>query len=162
MSAMIDALIFGMGKNLDYARRLLADIPQERMAYQPAPNMNHPAWVFSHLGIYYPAIVGIIRNMPFEDPKGHRFGMTSKPQADASLYLPKDQLLAQFTKGHQEVEKALRDCGPAVLETVTPLERWRATMPKVGIVLAYLLLVHESTHLGQISVWRRVQGMPSV
>ena len=35
-------------------------------------------------------------------------------------------------------------------------------MPKIGIWLNYLMTLHESTHLGQVSVWRRVQGMPAV
>jgi hypothetical protein len=35
-------------------------------------------------------------------------------------------------------------------------------MPQVGIVLPYLMLVHENTHLGQVSAWRRILGLPPV
>jgi hypothetical protein len=48
------------------------------------------------------------------------------------------------------------------MKRAMPLERWKATFPKVGSILGYLMLVHESTHLGQISMWRRVQGLPAV
>lgn len=162
MSVMVDGLLLGWNRNLDYARRLLADIPEDRMAYQPAVNMNHPAWVFSHLNIYHVPIVGLLLNKPFEDPKNSPFGMQSKPQADPKIYKSKVELLSDFERGHEDVAQALRTGGQAALEMTTSLERWRVQMPQVGIVLPYLMHVHESTHLGQLSVWRRVQGMPSV
>jgi hypothetical protein len=42
------------------------------------------------------------------------------------------------------------------------LPRWKEIMPTVGIALPYLLLVHENQHLGQLSAWRRVLGLPAV
>ena len=162
MSVMVESLILGWDRNLNYARRLLADVPEERMAHQPAVNMNHPAWLFSHLNLYHPVMVAMLQGTPFEDPKGHKFGMQSKPEQDAGLYLSKAELLYQYEQGHEDVKLALRTGGQMALEATTPLERWRGQMPQVGIVLGYLMLVHESTHLGQLSMWRRVQGMPSV
>ncbi len=161
-NAFLESIIYAANKNIDYGKRLVADIPQEKMAYQPAPRTNHPAWVLSHLNLYTTCMLGMVQGKPFEDPKGHKFGMTSKPEADASLYLPKAQLVADFENGHKAVVDALRVAGPAVLEQPTPLERWRPLMPQVGIVLNYLIVLHVATHLGQTSVWRRVQGMPSV
>jgi hypothetical protein len=35
--------------NLGYAKRLVVDIPDDKMALQPAPGMNHAAWVLGHL-----------------------------------------------------------------------------------------------------------------
>ena len=162
MSVMVEGLLLGWNRNLDYAKRLLADIPEDRMVFQPAVNMNHPAWIFSHLNIYHGPIVGLLLNKPFEDPKDNPFGMKSKPLPDASVYKSKIELINAFERGHEEVAQALRTGGQAALEATTPLERWRTAMPQVGIVLPYLMHVHESTHLGQLSVWRRVQGMPSV
>ena len=162
MSVMIDGLLLGWDRNLDYARRLLADVPEDRMCYQPVVNMNHPAWVFSHLNVYHAPMVGLLSGKPFEDPKGHKFGMGSKCLADASQYASKNELLAAYERGHADVATAMRIGGQAALDADTPLERWRASMPKVGVALPYLMLVHESTHLGQISMWRRAQGMPSV
>lgn len=162
MSVMVEGLILGWDRNLDYMKRLLADVPQEKMALQPLPKMNHPAWILSHLNIYHRPIEAMLLGEDFEDTKDHKFGMKSICQPDASLYEDKAVLLDAFIKGHEKVSAALRKGGQPALEKQTPLERWRANMPKVGIVLPYLMLVHESTHLGQISTWRRVQGMPSV
>lgn len=162
MSVMIEGLLLGWNRNLDYAKRLLSDVPEDRMAYQPVVNMNHPAWVFSHMNLYHSVMAAMILGKPFEDPKGHKFGMQSKCQPDASIYAPKVALITDYERGHNDVADALRTGGQEALERETPLERWRSAMPKIGIVMPYIMLVHESTHLGQVSVWRRAQGMPSV
>lgn len=162
MSVWIDGLLLGWNRNLDYAKRLLADVPEDRMIYQPAVNMNHPAWIFSHLNLYHPVITAMLTGHEVTDPKGHKFGMQSKPQCDASLYAGKTELIGEYERGHNAVVDALRTDGEGVLARATPLERWRDAMPQIGVALPYLMLVHESTHLGQVSVWRRIQGMPSV
>ena len=161
-TAFLDAVVYAANKNIDYGKRLLVGTPDDKMLFQPAPGTNHPAWVFSHLNVYINPMLGLVKGTPFEDPKGHKFGMTSKPESDASLYLPKAQLLADFENGHKAIVEAIKAAGPSVLEKPTGLERWRNVMPTTGIVLNYLLTLHIATHLGQISTWRRVQGMPSV
>lgn len=158
----LEGLLFGWNKNLDYGRKLLADLSEQQVIAQPAPGVNHPAWVLSHLNLYHPVLVAIARKQPFPDPREHTFGMKSKPETTRSAYPSKDALVQAWVSGHESVAAALREAGPGVLDWETPLERWRPTMPKVGILLPYLMLVHENTHLGQISMWRRVQGLPSV
>jgi hypothetical protein len=46
---MTDPLLHTWTLNLGYAKRLVADIPDDTMALQPAPGMNHAAWVLGHL-----------------------------------------------------------------------------------------------------------------
>jgi len=53
-------------------------------------------------------------------------------------------------------------CSSDLLDQAVVLERWQQFMPTAGIALPYLMLVHENTHFGQLSAWRRVQGLPSV
>ena len=91
-----------------------------------------------------------------------RFGMQSKPEPDASLYESKSQLIETFTKGHDDVASALQNSDPTIFNTPTSLPRWKDVMPTVGIALGYLMPLHESIHLGQLSAWRRFQGLPSV
>jgi hypothetical protein len=163
MSIMIDALLTGWDRNLDYARKLLADVPAEKLADQPVPEINHPAWTFSHISAYHDVMVRLVTGQKLAvDPKDQPFGMLTKPVADLSVYPPKTQLLDNFVRGHEAVSAALRRADPAALEAPIPLERWHKAFGKVGVALAYLMLVHESQHLGQVSVWRRVQGLPRV
>lgn len=159
---MIEALRFGWDKNGEYGQKLVADVPEAKMVYQPAAGMNHPAWVLSHLHAYHPVIIALLRGETFDDPKEHLYGMKSKPVADAGAYPSKQPLVEAFVRGHEDVTAALSGADPAVLGGEVMLERWRKYFPSVGAVLAYLTLLHEATHLGQLSAWRRVQGMPSV
>lgn len=162
MSTAIEGLIFAWNKNLDYARKLVADLSEDQMAVQPAPGMNHPAWVLSHLNVYHPVIEHVIKGEMFDDPKGHPFGMQSKPVADRSVYASKDELVSAFVAGHERVERALRLATDTLWSQAVVLPRWQQFMPTAGVALPYLMLVHENTHFGQVSAWRRVQGLPSV
>jgi hypothetical protein len=162
MSNAIDGLLFSWEKNLDYGQRLVADLSDEQMGVQPGPGMNHPAWVFSHLNAYLPVIEHVIKGELFDDPIAHQFGMKSKPEADRSIYASKEELVAYFVAGHERVEQALRAASDSLWDQPLKLERWLKYMPTAGSALPYLMLVHENTHFGQLSAWRRVQGLPSV
>ncbi len=162
MSEFVKSLLIPWDKNAEYAERLVGDLNAEQMIHQPGEGMNHPAWIVSHLNAYHPVLVAMLNGQTFDDPKGHKFGMQSKPESDASIYQPKDQLMAEFTKGHNEVRDALNAAGDNGLSAAMTLERWKGPFPTVGSALGYLMVFHESTHLGQLSAWRRVQGLPSV
>ena len=54
MQLFIDSLLRGWDRNLDYAKKLVADLSDEQMVAMPraadvdAVGCNHPAWIFSH------------------------------------------------------------------------------------------------------------------
>lgn len=168
MSVIIDGLLFGWDKNKGYGSRLVSDLTEEQMIAQPgephpdSTGVNHPAWVLAHLNLYHSGIVKLIHGEPFDDPRDAPYGMLTKPEADRAAYPSKDELVGAWEAGHDDVAAALREGGEAALERDMTLPRWQKVMPKVGIALPYLMLVHENTHLGQLSCWRRVQGLPSV
>jgi hypothetical protein len=166
MSYAIQGLLFGWKKNLDYGPRLVADLSEDQMIAQPATNpelpANHPAWVFSHLNVYVPVVSAIIAGEAFADPKDHRFGMQSKPEQDRSFYPSKTELINEFVAGHEKVVRQLETADDSILANEIQLERWKSIMPNAGIALPYLMLNHENNHLGQLSAWRRIQGLPSV
>ncbi len=166
MPAILDGLLFCWKKNTDYAPKLVADLSDEQMLWQPAPAdlapSNHPAWVFSHLNVYLPVIQCLIRGETFEDPRDHRFGMLSRPESDPQIYPSKAELIETFQRGHREIAELLGGCDESIFEQPVHLPRWAAVMPHVGSALPYLMLNHENQHLGQLSAWRRIQGLPSV
>ncbi len=163
MNPLVQGLLLAWRRNGDYAAKLVADLDDEQMTHQPRPRMNHPAWVLKHLGAYHPVIVGLLRGGAVEDPLNHPFGMKSAPEADLAAYgSGKDELAAAFADGHAQVEAALNAADDAVFAQGIPVERWRGPYPTVGSILGYLMLAHEGIHLGQLSAWRRVQGLASV
>lgn len=162
MSAVMEGILRAWDDNLAYCQRLMKDIPADQMTHQPRPDMTHPAWVLAHLGVYHPVMLAMVRGRSFPDPKDHRYGFKSAAVDDPNEYPAKDELLASFEKHHHEIGQALRAGGEAVMEMPTTLERWKSKMPRNGHVLPHLMLAHESTHLGQVSAWRRVLGLPRV
>jgi len=162
MNIAIEGLLFSWHKNVDYGSKLVADLTDEQMIVQPGAGVNHPAWVLSHMNAYHPVIVALVKGELFDDPKDHPFGMKSKPMSDASVYASKQQLVDDWVTGHEQVEAALTQAGDGAMGQAVKLPRWVPFLPTVGIALPYLMLVHENTHLGQLSTWRRVQGLPSV
>jgi hypothetical protein len=38
----------------------------------------------------------------------------------------------------------------------------KGPLPTVGDLLAHLMTTHEAAHLGQLSAWRRLLGLPGV
>ena len=88
--------------------------------------------------------------------------MLSQPKADASEYPDKPELLAAWNAGHEKIADLLGDADDAAITREMPVERWREKFPTIGHVLGYLLIHHEGFHLGQLSAWRRVSGLPSV
>ena len=166
MSNALAGYIFCAKKNLAYGQSLVADLDQDQMILQPAPQgeaaSNHPAWVLSHLNVYLPLLSKALDGQSFEDPKDHEFGMQSKPLADASVYASKEKLIGDYVLYHEQIISQMEAADDSVFNTKIQLPRWQPVMPTVGVVLPYLLCNHENMHLGQISAWRRIQGMPSV
>ncbi|MEO0515588.1 MAG: DinB family protein [Planctomycetota bacterium] len=162
----VSSLLTEWNLNTAYAESLVADLSPEQMTLQPGTDagvgMNHPAWILSHLHAYHPVMIDLLQGKTPDDPKGHRFGMQSKPEADASVYLPKDGLIAAYSKGRADVAAALENVSAETLDADIPVKRWQPKFPKVGSILPYLMAHHESLHLGQLSAWRRVQGLPAV
>ena len=166
MSSMIDGLLYCWQKNTDYAPKLVSDLTEDQMLLQLAPSemapANHPAWVFSHLNIYLPVLLSLIRGESFEDPRDHVFGMLSSPKSDPEIYPCRNELIESYLQGHLEVADMLTESNDSIFELPVKLPRWAGVMPRVGIALPYLMLNHENQHLGQLSAWRRIQGLPSV
>lgn len=161
---LIDATVRTWAKQRDYAQRLVADLSDEEMTSQPVPGvvMNHPAWVFSHIGLYPSVLAKILREEPFEDPILSRFGKDSKPSSNRGDYAPKDALMGRYFRDHDEVGEVLQGVDERVLEKPVPLERWTARFPYIADLVAHLMINHEMGHLGQVSAWRRAGGRPAV
>lgn len=166
MSAVMQGLMAAFRRNQEYGERLAHDLTDDHMVLQPDGlrdlPVNHPAWAYCHLNIYLEVIRSVILGEPFDDPRDHRFGMNSRPQADLSPYGTREQIIADWSNGHRQIIHLLETTDDRVFDQPVQLERWSDVMPNAGICLPYLMLNHENVHLGQISAWRRMLGLPSV
>ena len=147
---------------LNYSRMLTADIDDARLADQPVPAANHPAWVLGHLAIctdYAAQLLGLPKKCPVE---WHSlFGPGSKPTADRSTYPSKVDLLKTMADGHERVSAGTVNADPTAMEKPQSII-FQQHFPTVGDMIAHLMTTHPCAHLGQLSAWRRLYGLPAV
>lgn len=160
----VESIVYAWDNQLRLALRLMEDVTDAQVLLRPGGNMNHPAWIFGHMSIYHPVMVGLINGVSFDDPKDdpiYGFAVT-KTSDDPSVYSEKSAILEKYASGHEQVAQALLKATPGQLSALPSLPRWRETKQTVAFMLPDLMLHHESTHIGQLSIWRRAAGLPKV
>ncbi|MCC7146159.1 MAG: DinB family protein [Phycisphaeraceae bacterium] len=162
---MIEALLTISERNLDYARKLLADLPEEKMTAVPAgtEKMNHAAWILGHLA-FVADFYGSQLGLPAKAPKEWQdmFSMTSKPEYRQGLYPAKAVMLKVLEDSHARIAGFARQQSAEFWTKPPTLERWKARFPTMAHVAVHIMVNHEAIHLGQLSAWRRAMGLPAV
>jgi hypothetical protein len=150
---------------LDYARKLADGIAEADMAVQPAPGMNTPLWILGHLAIvadYAAKLLGEPRECP--RPWHVAFGPGSKPDTVPEPAPTKAELLAALESQHARISAAAARVDAERLRQPHPFELapLKAAFPTVGELLTHMMTTHPAMHLGQLSAWRRLRGLPAV
>jgi hypothetical protein len=144
-----------------FGQSLLNEIPDERMTEQPLPAVNHPAWILGHLALtaeHVAEMFGGKRTLPAEWTT--LFGQGTQPSSVRSSYPAKSELLRAFEECNQRLREQVAAAGPEVLAQPTPHPRARAAFPTFKELATFILTGHIGVHLGQLSSWRRMIGLP--
>ena len=153
--------------NLQYAKALVRDIPDEQMAIMPAKGFeNHPAFTLGHL---VSGSAGIAEDLgeKFDMPDGWSDlflrkgpGDPRTPDTDKSKYPPRKLLLEELERQHEKVKKNLAS---VTEDDLNKSFKWRFSnhMPTLGDMLIFMCVNHEAMHLGQLAAWRRAMGFSS-
>jgi len=143
-----------------YMKLLVDDIPDDRMTEQPKGLPNHPAWQIGHLAM---ALDGLCKMLgargSLDDGFIAKFNMGSAPVADRSRYPSKVELLATYDELRAKAAEAYANASDDTLAQPNPSEMLSKMLPTMGHMCGFMLLNHESNHLGQISIWRQAAGM---
>lgn len=153
-----------------YAERLLKDITPQQFARVPVVGgvalvMNHPAFVFGHLSLYPMQLAEMtgISAKGMEVPATYqdlfKLGAVCDDDPSGTLYPAMHELTNAFFTGTDALIAALPSIAPYVFDTPLENPSRRERFGTVGAFLAYILLAHPQTHLGQISAWRRCMGL---
>lgn len=155
-----------------YAQRLLKDIPEDRFARFSSPGdnaitANHPAFIYGHLALYPAKVMELLElelgaTQPTEEFET-LFSKTATCQDDpeGSLYPSPDAIVAFYTASYDAALSALRAASDEQLGAENPVESpLKQKCPSLGALLNFYMLGHVTTHLGQLSTWRRMEGMP--
>jgi hypothetical protein len=127
---------------------------------------NHPAFIYGHLSLYAPKILIQIGNPAPAVPEGFELAFSKdavcRDDPDGDLYPAMDDVLAFFQEGYRMVTGALRSAPNEVFERPNPAEgRMRELFPTIGSVQVFYCGGHMMMHLGQMSAWRRMEGLPA-
>ncbi len=147
-----------------YTDRLTGDLTPEHVFQTPPGGvvMNHPAWVLCHLTAYAPVLAAMLRGEAPQDPLDHPFGKRSTPTLDPGAYPEWEQVREDYLSSHDLVPGALENARADTLNAPPSIARFRDRWSALSGVVVHLMIHHESVHLGQLSAWRRVCGLPSV
>jgi hypothetical protein len=146
---------------LQYCRTLVGDIADEQLAEQPHAGVNHPAWILGHLAWAADgalAMLGAPKVLP--DEWKTLFASGSKPSASRAVYPSKNELLRAVEGGYLQARQKAASASPERLSRPTTSPRAKETLPTFREMVAFLLTGHMGVHLGQLSSWRRMLGLP--
>jgi DinB family protein len=148
---------------LDFLRVQVADVTAADMVAQPNGITNHPAWVIGHL-TYTCQELGDAIGLPEWLPNdwARRFGTGSVPVADASLYETKNHSLAMLGDAQSRITQAVDQLDDSHLDEPFPVESYRVIFPTIRHALTQVLAGHTAYHIGQVTIWRRAMGLPSM
>ncbi len=161
---MLDLVLPSYGFNLQYAQKLVADVPEDQMCAQPVAGrtMNHAAFILGHLAWASDNGSRLLGLDPAVTKEWKdQFGMGAQPVADRERYPSKEVLLKALEDAHSRLADAISKASPETLTQPAP-ERMRGRFATLGPLLFGLMTAHEASHLGQLSAWRRALGLPSV
>ncbi len=154
------------------ANKLATGIPSERFARFAVPGgqpiqSNHPAFAFGHLCLYPVKVKQLLglSTSDVEPPAGYE-GLFSKDakctdDADGTMYPSSHEIVQFFNSSYQAAMEALRAASDEQLASENPLDTpMKQLCPTLGSLLNFYMTGHVTTHLGQVSAWRRMEGMP--
>ena len=160
---MLKHVVQASAINLEYAQKLTADVAEDQMCVQPAPGVNHAAWVLGHLAFVFDSMIRVFDQKPAMPPEWiELFNLASQPTSDAARYPSKAALLETYQTTYRRLVEAVQAAPPEAFEREFPNPKLRSLFPTVGVAMVHILNSHHSLHLGQLSAWRRMQGLPHV
>ena len=155
--------------NLGYARRMLTDVGADRFARLSSPGgvtvqSNHPAFIYGHLSIYAPRIIEDLGGTAPAIPDGFvelfAKDSTCQDDPDGNIYPSQGAVTDFFFKGYEAASAALLSADDALFQSPNPLGGAMAEkFPSLGSLHNFYVGGHVMIHMGQMSAWRRMEGL---
>jgi hypothetical protein len=157
---------------LSYSEKLLVGISREQFARFAVPGgitivSNHPSFIFGHLSLYAPRILGELGADPsglvvpdsFSTVYSRDAKCVDDPQGD--IYPPMEDVVQFYFDGHQQVIEAIKKLPNEAWDKPNANTGAIARFPTMADMHAFYLGGHMMMHLGQLSAWRRAAGLPA-
>lgn len=159
----MNAILEVCGANAGLFHKMVADVAPADMCRQPNGIVNHAAWQIGHVAFVRASMVQLLgSSVDLPADWAGLFAPGTTPSGDAGMYPAKEELLAAFDRAQRRVVEVAKEASADTLGRPTPIPQIRAMFPTLRHLVAGMLTTHDGMHLGQLSVWRRVQGLPRV
>src|ERR1700722_13117619 len=113
---MLDSYLATVTHTRNMTLKLVADLTDDQLVYQPAPKTNHPAWVLGHLLQVDHAFLSLITGQPMpafiDDAYKATYGGKSEPVSDKSKYKPKSYYIENLATTREKILTRLKQMSP--------------------------------------------------
>jgi len=160
----------GAELGLMYAEALLKTIPADVFAHMPSKgpgkDVNSAAFNIGHLSLYPDSrilsVIGrddLVKPLPYS---ADLFKAGALCVDEPGKYPAMDVIVSTFFDRYRVTLDALTSVPDETFAKTNPLEgRMRELFPTIGALVTFMLVGHVQSHLGQVSVWRRLVGLGS-
>ncbi|MEZ5344292.1 MAG: DinB family protein [Pyrinomonadaceae bacterium] len=159
---MNDKLIWSLENARKQTLSLVSDLRDDQICVQNFDGENHPAWILGHLllGDTYLLSMLNVRELTADfSSLLKKYGPDSKPVSNPENYDSRQFLIEELTKTGVHKIESIREMD--TLDQPTPDETLAKTQPTIEHHLQ-MLVFHEGHHCGQLSSWRKGQGLSPV
>lgn len=131
-------------------------------------NANHAVFIYGHLSLYYARLITTLGQdaaaaaVPEHYQDLFKHGAECVDDADGSVYPSLQEVVDHVKRGREAAFAVVNACTDDQFDAETPDENFRKILPTVGDVANFLLNDHLMFHLGQMSTWRRAEGLGPV
>ncbi len=142
--------------------KTIADVTHEESLAQPATAGNCPNWVAGHIAATRQTLLEVLGQEPVwgQEPRA-RYRRGAAAVADNDDAESFDQIKQAFTAAQDRIMAGLQTLTEERLEEPAPFSPGNDENETVGSLLAGLAF-HESYHVGQLGVLRRLPGKDSI
>lgn len=171
MNSFATAIGESANVSMSYARRLLTDISADQFA-RLAPGStgqvvsNHPAFVYGHLSIYASRILKDVGADAEPFVPSEKFvclfskDATCVDDPNGTIYPAMDVITERMLSGYEAVLEAIANVDDATYTAPNPDPKMRERFSSMASMHAFYLSGHIMIHMGQVSAWRRMIGLP--
>lgn len=161
---MNDLLVWALQKARQQILTLVEDLHEEQMCLQAAPGENHPAWILGHILLGDIYLLSLLRIQELSEDFSElleKYGPGIVPISAREHYESKQILVERLTQTGSLRHDAIRQMKAEELAQPIPDEILAQAQPTIGHHL-HTLVFHEGHHGGQLSAWRKAQGLVSI
>lgn len=148
--------------NLGYIEQVVEDVSEYAMDKPAAPGVNPPVWILGHLAIAPDWGLQAMGKPALCPELWHKqFAPGSDPANIARPHPTKSELLSAIRRGHEAFTAAARNADSDAMSKPHSIPFLQGSPIKtVGDTVTLLMTAHDSVHIGQLSLCRRLRGKP--